>query len=46
MGNSTNKQYVPKADPQVVLMGYLRSNSADVGALAGYLAGTKPTKDK
>lgn len=32
-------QYTPKADPQVVLMGYLGSNGGDVGKLAGYLAG-------
>lgn len=41
-------QYVPKADPQVVLMGYLGSKGGDVGKLAGYLAGgmNKPKQAK
>lgn len=33
------QQYIPKVDPQVVLMGYLGSSGAQVGQLAGYLAG-------
>lgn len=33
-------EYVPKVDPQVVLMGYLGTTGAATGELAGYLAGT------
>jgi hypothetical protein len=45
MAEQNQSQYVPKLNPQVVLMGYLNSNAKDVGQLAGYLAGTNQ-KDK
>lgn len=35
-------QYVPKVNPEAVLMGYLGSKGSDVGQLAGYLAGSLP----
>lgn len=48
MAQEQQGQYIPKADPQVVLMGYLGSNGGDVGKLAGYLAGgmKKPEQGK
>lgn len=38
------QQYIPKVNPEAVLMGYLGTKGADVGQLAGYLAGSVQQK--